>query len=210
MSEKTKNVLMAVLATLFVGISVFWVGYRVHVYTTTSKVTSLHNQADKAKSAYQTKYDKLENQAITKGSAFKNQEIASISTQNGAYNSVSSTATKFFAIVENYSTTKQYKSRKDKAKTYATDDVLNNASLFGTDDSYKAVEALGLNSSFTSAQTWIEKIDGNNITALVRVKYTANYSGQPSGNGMILYEINFDTSRAKITSITQLTNSATA
>ncbi|MGY0270187.1 hypothetical protein ACW2AE_00130 [Limosilactobacillus fermentum] len=118
------------------------------------------------------------------------------------------TVNKFFNVVFTFSNNKEYLARANKAKAYATDDVLKNQKLFndGKDSTgHSYVDSADLSVSFDNASVANSVVanDGT-MTGYVTVRYYAQTGDSTPGISTVAFLVTYNSKTNLLTKVTQL------
>lgn len=127
---------------------------------------------------------------------------------------LSHSANKFFDVLLTYDDQKSWLSRKNKAKKYATSDVLKNKKFFndGLDSTgHSIIEAKGLNSTFISSQTYLTGVNDQQITdGIAKVVYLSRLNdSDSSGETTDYYQLKYDLNQNKLIQVERLGTAGT-
>lgn len=201
MDKKAKNVLLGSLVTLLVATTAWGFYERVHTASLSSQSAKVQKKYTAQQKAYKTKYTQIETNLINSNGKTSSPALKSLMTNTSALNVASNYNQKLFKAVYTFSSVKQYNSRTDRVKSYASDDVRKNTDLFGSAGGVKEVSSLGLASTFDNVKTYLEKVDGNNIVNLAKITYNSGYEGTTNGVCVLVYEVTYDQVQQKITNV---------
>lgn len=130
-----------------------------------------------------------------------------IAKNNGNSAALSAAAKNFFHTYDSWNNHASYMAMQKKLSQYMTQDVAKNKDIFSDDKDttgHSLIDALGLSEEPGSVTSRVESVNGNTITGLVYTTYTAGYSGNQLGEGIQVFEVQYDKVQNKFTQINLL------
>lgn len=188
--NKIFNIAMIALgcATILFGGGTLAARYRANQQT--AIINKLDKQQMTAQKAYQAKYAQLEEQADKQLAKHGNASERALAQNNRAYIKLKKASSVFFNAYYNWQTTSQFNSRSTQVSKVATPSVTSDSALF-TKDAQKTVDALGLESAYSSSTARVVNVDGDNVTGLVTAHYGQGYNGN-NANGTAAYAVTYN------------------
>lgn len=194
-------IITILLGLLFVGFRVYH-QHVIHAAKTEQQVLTRRQQA------YMRRVQTVRKQYVTKNQNNKNDPRAQAIAQNNGNAAALTAATKnFFHTYDSWNSHDSYMAMQKKLNQYMTPNVAKNKNVFSDDKDttgHSLIDALGLSEEPGTVTSRVESVNGNIITGLVYTTYTAGYSGNQSGEGMQVFEVQYDKVQNKFTQINLL------
>lgn len=197
MNKKALHVILAVITVVLCATTIF---FRVKSDQATNNLRDSNKQVKKEKTKYEKKKSDISNNIyyyISKNGDEKTKPIGQQYVNSELLDTVSN---KLFGFVFNYSNSDDYRKRKDLASSIATNDVLNNKTIFGDVKGANVIDSLGLKSSLDSVTPYLNTQDNNSIKGIVIVKYVIN-SSSGAKEGTKTYNVIYDKSQGKFSKV---------
>lgn len=175
-----------------------------------NKLNSIITNENKISDKIATKQKELNAVQARNALKSKNPKIRLSANQIVADEKVNQTTKKLFPILINFSSSKEYNARKEKATPYLDKDVLRNPELFGSNnvDHTGYVTSSGLTCSFYDQATSIGTVsdDGNTVPVTVLVEYIARNKGKRKGKSIDIYSGTYNIVNEKFEKLNRLSN----
>lgn len=199
MKRKTLYVILAIITVILCVTTIF---FRVKSDQAANNLRDSNKQVKKEKTKYEKKKSDISNNIyyyISKNGDEKTKPVGQQCVNSEILNSASN---KFFGFVFNYSNSDDYKKRRNLASSIATNDVLNNKTIFGNAKGSNAdvIDSLGIKSSLESVTSYLNEQDNNSIKGIVIVKYVLD-SSSGAKEGIKTYSVTYDKSQSKFSKV---------
>lgn len=167
------------------------------------QLTTVQEQYQKAQKLLENTQSKLLNAEYQRAKDSSDPTLTANANVQEVYSDLSSTANNFFKIMWTYNSQSSYEQRATKVKKYASDDVANNSTLFGsgkgsTGDNF--IEAQQIESSFNSVTLADSSLnDDGTVQAIATVSATVAYAGSTGGTTTTQYLVTYNPTLNQIT-----------
>lgn len=199
MKKKTLYMILAVITVILCATTIF---FRVKSDQTTNNLRNSNKQVKKEKTKYEKKKSDISNNIYYYISKNGDEKTKPVGQQYVNSEMLDTAANKFFGYVFNYSNSDDYKKRGDLASSIATNDVLNNKTIFGNAKGSNAdvIDSLGIKSSLESVTSYLNEQDNNSIKGIVIVKYVLD-SSSGTKEGTKTYNVTYDKVQGKFSKV---------
>ncbi len=139
-----------------------------------------------------------------------NPKVRLSAKQISADTDVQNVSKKLFPILLNYSSSKEYSARKNKAKPYLAPSLLNSEDLFlsDKDDGVNYISTVGLSSSFISLNASTGTVDDKSdvVPVIVTVTYKVGFKDKRAAKVIDIYSGSFNYETNKFETLTFMNN----
>lgn len=195
MNNKSLPIILIVIGCLLTAGGVH------HSHQMDAKLARINTTLDSRKQVLKHYQAKAENPLLS--DKVKTPAQKSTQTQLNTNNEMFKATNGFFSVAFNFSSQKEWNQRKNNARRYATDDVLNDKKLFNSGKDITGnsiIEAQKVVSTFNSVNLSTNTINNNehSLTGLAKVSYSASTDNHSPAQHTDIYLLKYDLHQHKL------------